>query len=156
MLKPALTALLLLAAPAAGWAQSCPPPTLQVLRNGQPVPATGSALPASALLRLTPAPGCAAAAGYRATGAEVSLIRRGRPVLATLLVEQPQLDLRPFQSVAQPGDHLYVFIPYQNLRVVAADGTARPYVKPKPASTQIDLTTDESRGISFKWLLTQP
>jgi hypothetical protein len=128
-------------------------PVLKVLHNGQEVPATGSPLPASAHMRLVSAPGCPAGGSYRATGAEVTLIRAGRPVLPIMLVSQSRLDLRPLQRVAQPGDHLFVFIPYENLLVVAADGSQRPYAKPAPKPGKLDLAPSDAKGISFKWLI---
>ncbi|WBA42421.1 hypothetical protein [Hymenobacter canadensis] len=145
-----------LAATAATAQTDCSAPVLQVLHNGQAIPATGSALPASAQMRLVPAPGCPAAGSYCATGAEVTLVRAGRPVLPIMLVPQSRLDLRPLQRIAQPGDHLFVFIPYENLLVVAADGSQRPYAKPTPKPGRLDLTPDDAKGISFKWLIVQP
>jgi hypothetical protein len=132
---------------------NCSAPMLKVLQNGQEVPATGSPLPASAQMRLVPAPGCPAAGSYRATGAEVTLVHAGRPVLPTMMVSQSRIDLRPFQRIAQPGDHLFVFIPYKNLRVVAADGSQAPYANPIPKPGKLDIATDQARGVSFKWLV---
>lgn len=107
-------------------------------------------------MRLVPAPGCPAADSYRATGAEVTLVRAGRPVLPIMLVPQSRLDLRPLQSIAQPGDHLFVFIPYKNLLVVSADGSQRPYAKPAPKPNRLELAPNDAKGISFKWLIIQP
>ncbi|MBC6699201.1 hypothetical protein [Hymenobacter sp. BT190] len=156
MVKVLLTVCSCLIATAAIAQVNCSVPVLKVLHNGQEVPATGGPLPASAQMRLMPAPGCQQASSYRATGAEVTLIRAGRPVLPIMLVSQSRLDLRPFQQVAQPGDHLFVFIPYKNLLVVAADGSQSSYAKPTPKPGKPDLAPNDAKGISFKWLIIRP
>jgi hypothetical protein len=156
MYKIFFTMLGCLAATAAVAQTDCSAPVLQVLHNGQAIPATGSALPASAQMRLVPAPGCPAAGSYRATGAEVTLVRAGRPVLPIMLVSQSHLDLRALQRVARPGDHLFVFIPYENMLVVAADGSQRPYAKPTPKPDRPKLAPNDAKGVSFKWLIVPP
>ncbi|GGG40710.1 hypothetical protein GCM10011378_16180 [Hymenobacter glacieicola] len=58
----------------------------------------------------------------------------------------------------QSGDQLLIFIAYQNLALVAADGALTPLLaKPvSPGPGQLDLQTDESKGISFRWVLRKP
>jgi hypothetical protein len=158
LLKTLLLPLLLVATAAPAAAQTdCAQPALKMLLNGKEIPATGHPMAPSVRLRVAPAPGCPTAVSYRVSSAELTLTRGGRPLLPTRSVRQPRVDLRALMSVAQPGDHIYVFIPYQNLSVVAADGSQQPYLPPgltKPPPGQIiDLRTDESRGISFSWLL---
>ncbi|UOQ50878.1 hypothetical protein [Hymenobacter cellulosivorans] len=152
-------ASLLLLAPAAVFAQTdCAKPVVQLLRSGQPLPATAIALPAAATLRVAPDAGCPAQA-YRFRHAEVTLVRNGRPVLPILLVEKPQADLRPFLNYYQTGDQLRVFIAYQNVATVAADGTLTPLLPAKDAQRQpgqLDLRAGESKGISLYLPLTKP
>ncbi|TGE29226.1 hypothetical protein [Hymenobacter metallicola] len=154
----ALLAPLLLLAPAAFAQSDCAKPVVQLLRNGQPLAATASALPAAATLRVAPDAGCPAQE-YRFRHAEVTLMRHGRPVLPILLVEKPQADLRPFLSYYQTGDQLNIFIAYQNVATVAADGTLTPLLPAKAARrqpSQLDLRTTDSKGISFSLPLAKP
>ncbi|MFD1468384.1 hypothetical protein ACFQ48_09115 [Hymenobacter caeli] len=122
------------------------------------VPAAGSALALRATLQVQADPACPTPARYAFGSAELTLVRRGRPVLPTRRTTQPQVDLRALAKACQPGDHLYIFIPYASLAVVAADGQQRPYRqlrRPQPGRSSIDLSTEESKGISFNWLLTK-
>lgn len=157
MLKNLFLPFLFLASASAATAQTgCASPVVKVLRNGVEIPATGSAMAPIVRLQITSDPECAENISYRVTTAEITLVRNGRPLLPTLLVKQPQADLRGFLRHAQPGDHVYVFIPYKNLRVVAADGTLLPFLPPaKAKSRQLDVATDGAKGIGFNWLLLQ-
>lgn len=155
MLKNLFLPLILLAS-AATAQTGCPKPVVKVLRNGEEVPATGSALAPSVTLQVTPAAECPEPVSYRFSSAELTLVRRGRPVLPAMRVRQPQADLRAFMGAYQPGDHIFVFVPYQSLFVVAADGSQQPYPRPKrtsPKPGQFDISTDEAKGIGFNWLL---
>jgi hypothetical protein len=61
-------------------------------------------------------------------------------------------------QVYEPGDRIHIFIPYQHVVVVTVNGAVQPYQQPirTPAhGRQFDLRTDEAKGISFNWLLTQ-
>lgn len=159
MVKNRLLPLLLLATAAAPAAAQtdCARPTLTILRNGKEIPATGSPMASSVLLRVSPEAGCPTEVSYHVSSAELTLLRGGRPLLPSKSVRQPRVDLRALLRIAQPGDRIYVFIPYQNLSVVLPDGSQRPYLppqltKPKPGQI-IDLRTDPSKGIGFSWLL---
>ena len=69
------------------------------------------------------------------------------------------MSLAPWRGNYQPGDHIYVFIPYQKLIVVSPDGTKQPYLtakRKKLVGEPLDIRTDESKGLTFKWLLLQP
>ncbi|RPD44896.1 hypothetical protein DNI29_19540 [Hymenobacter sediminis] len=93
---------------------------------------------------------------YQVSSAYLTLTRRGRPVLPSLTATQPTVDLRAWVAASQPGDHINVFIPYQNLTVVFANGTRRPYLPStaKPSRPHpLDIRTDAAKGISFNWLL---
>ncbi|WP_157547513.1 hypothetical protein [Hymenobacter sp. DG25A] len=158
MLRNLLLPLLFLttASVAAAQAGGCPKPVLKVLRNGVEIPATGSAMAPGIRLQITSDPECREKVSYRVTAAEITLVRGGRPLLPTLLVKQPQADLRGFMPHSRSGDYVYVFIPYKNLRVVSADGTLQPYLPPasaKSESRQRDVTPDAAQGIVFKWIL---
>ena len=157
MLKNLFLPLLFLATTSAATAQtSCAAPVVKVLRNGVEIPATGSPMAPGVRLQITPDPACTEKISYRVAAAEVTLMRNGRPLLPTLLVKQPQADLRGFLRHAQPGDRIYVFIPYKNLRVVLPDGTQQPFLLPvpaKPKPRQLDLETEAAKGISFCWIL---
>ncbi|WP_375436378.1 hypothetical protein [uncultured Hymenobacter sp.] len=155
MRKQTILALALLTLTGEVTAQSeCPKPQLRVLREGKPVPLTGSAFASSVTLEVTPDPACSEPVRYRVSSAELTLVRNRRPLLAALVAREPRVDLRPLASLCKPGDRIQVFIPYQNLTIVSADGSRWPYPRPKLAKAgQFDLVTDESRGISFSWLL---
>ena len=154
-------ALLLLAGGGAARAQAgCPPPVLKVVLDSQEVPATGAAFAPKVTLAVGPDPACAEGGNYRFREAEVTLLRGRRPVLSTLLVHRPEIDLKYLTGIAQPGDRIHVFVSYKNLFVVAADGRLRPYLRPELSPGQQTgvgnaLLTDEARGISFNWRLVQ-
>ena len=160
-MKQVIFALVLLVPIGASMAQSpCPPPVVKVLRGKQEVPSTGAAFAAHVLLAVVPNPACVDGGTYRFREAEVTLLRGRRPVLATLLVHQGEADLTALTSHAQPGDRLYVFVPYKHLFLVATDGTLRPYRRPspdakEPTGIEAALLTDEAKGISFNWQLTR-
>jgi hypothetical protein len=61
-------------------------------------------------------------------------------------------------SAYQSGDHVFVFIAYQNIAVVAPNGSLQPYraKSKKSNSGKLDLETDDSKSISFKWPLLKP
>ena len=159
LLKHVLLAAVVLAATSVAYAQpDCPKPVLKVLRDQVEVPATGSALASCATLQVQADPACPTPVRYAFGSAELTLVRRGRPVLPTRRATRPQVDLRALTAVAQPGDHLYIFIPYASLTILAADGQQRPYQqpqRPQPRHPSVDLSPDESKGISFNWLLTK-
>lgn len=155
MLKKFLLPLLFLAATASAVAQtSCAPPVLKVFCNGEEIPATGGPMARVVRLQVTPDADCPEPVSYQVSNAQVTLIRRGRPVLPSLSVKQPTVDLRAWVSVCQPGDHINVFIPYQNLTMVAANGARRPYLPPAAKPSQpLDIRTDAAKGISFNWVV---
>jgi hypothetical protein len=157
MLRKLLLPLLCGLGTPAARAQDCPPPALKVLLKSGEVSAAGTPWNPLVTLRVSSAAGCAEPVRYRFKDAQVSLIRNGHPVLPTLLVSQPRADLSDFTRYCRPGDHLYILIPYSNLVVVDAAGNRRPYVKPKgkAEAEKVDITTDESKGIVFSWLLTR-
>lgn len=160
MLPKLFLPLLFFATSSAATAQSdCATPIIKLLRNNVEVPATGSVLFPSVTLRVIPDAGCPMQGNFRFRNAQLTLVRHGRPLLGSMLVNQPQVDLRSLVGMHQSGDHLHVFIAYENLAVVGANGKLTPYlqtkpVKPKPG--QLDLITDEAKGISFKWPLVKP
>ncbi|GAA3929145.1 hypothetical protein [Hymenobacter algoricola] len=159
MLKHLLPILILLAraAPATRAQTSCALPVLKVVLKSGEVTAAGAPWNPLVTLRVGSAADCPEPVRYRFKDAQVSLIRNGRPVLPTLLISQPWADLSVFTSSCRPCDHLYVLIPFQNLIVVDAAGNQRPYGKPKAktGAEKLDITTDEFKGVVFKWLLTR-
>ncbi|HEX8424666.1 hypothetical protein [Hymenobacter sp.] len=160
MLTKLFLPLLFLGATSAATAQpGCAVPAIKLLRDNVEVPATGSALFPSVTLRVIPDAGCPAQGNFRFRNAELTLVRHGRPLLPNMLVNQPQVDLRSLLSMYQPGDHLVVFIAYENLAIVGADGKLKPYLQTKPVKPKpghLDLLTDEAKGISFNWPLVKP
>ncbi|WP_460615468.1 hypothetical protein [Hymenobacter seoulensis] len=148
--------LLLLLLPFFASAQSgCPTPEIKLLHNNQELPARSLSLVPDLTLRVVAA-GCPEQR-FRFRNAQVTLVRRGRPVLPSKLVSQPQLDLSAWQRAYEPGDQLTIFIPYQDLAVVAPDGTLQRYATaPKPSSGHIDLRTDNAKGLSFTWPQAKP
>ncbi|GAB3823705.1 hypothetical protein [Hymenobacter jeollabukensis] len=151
MYSKLFTALALLVASGNARAQTnCPAPALSVLRDNQPVPATGSALAPAVTLELKPNPQCPPEMRYQFTHAEVTLMRGIRPATPTLIAAKPELSLSAFMPLYQDGDWLYIFIPYKNLRVVGADGQAQPYTAPV---TGADSNADN--GIGFSWPLSR-
>jgi len=159
MLKKLFLLAVLLATASAATAQAdCSKPVLKLLHNGEEISAAGSALFLLVRLQILSEPECPDQVSYRARNAELTLVRGGRPLMPTILVRQPQVDMRPWMNTYQPGDHINVFIAYENLIVVSADGQQRPYVKPLPKLSKFphfDLRTDDSKGISFTWRLVQ-
>ncbi|QIX60386.1 hypothetical protein FY528_00220 [Hymenobacter lutimineralis] len=136
----------------------CALPTLKLFQDGVEMPADARALARPVTLRVLPAPGCPAAV-YRFRHAEVTLVRRGRPVLPTLRVEKPQADLQSFLRYYQTGDQVVIFIAYQNLALVAADGSLQPLAAAPPRLSkprQLDLQTEDSRGLFLRWPRLQP
>ncbi|TGD82484.1 hypothetical protein [Hymenobacter wooponensis] len=127
---------------------SCPKPVMKVFRNQQEVPATGAALVPQVTLQVSPNPACAEKVSYQFKDAELTLIRGRRPLLPTKRVSQSSVDLSDMMKLAQPGDRVYVFVPYKNLMVVSADGKRTPY--PVPA-----LTPEQENGIGFNWPVVQ-
>ncbi|WP_400191460.1 hypothetical protein [Hymenobacter sp. B81] len=136
---------------------SCPPALVQVvLPGGEVVPAAGAPMQGLITLQVVPNPECPGAAAFRFRNAEYTLVRNGRPVLPTFNLRQPQADLRPIMRAARPGDQVHVFIAYQNLGIVAADGRVQLYQPPAPPTDkrgQVDLIPDAAKGISFNWKL---
>lgn len=127
----------------------CPPPEVSVWRNNRPVPRDGAPFARLVRLRVSPGAGCPANVRYQFTEAQVTPIRDGRPLTPTKLLRQSTANLGEMGPSVRPGDRLHVFIPYDKLVVVAADGTQTPYPIPKGG-------TDEDEGISFDWLLVKP
>ncbi|UYZ64688.1 hypothetical protein [Hymenobacter weizhouensis] len=156
MLKKPLLLLPLACASVAAAQTKCAVPVLKLLRNGQEIPATGSAPAPTVTLQVAAEPGCPSPASYRFRQAQATLVRQGRPVLPALLITQPQADLTPLLRAARPGDQVYVFIPYGSLVTVAADGKQQPYQPPQAAPSRtrpLDLQTDQAKGINFVWKL---
>jgi len=154
MLKAPLLLVLSLIATAATAQTSCDKPVITLLRNNQELPATGGALATSITIRVAPAAGCPEQR-YRFRNAQITLVHHGRPALPSLVANEEAVNLRPFSSY-ESGDQVVVFIAYQDLATVAADGSIRPYLAARAAklkSGQFDLKTDESKGISFNWSL---
>lgn len=156
MRKLARIAACLLATIGSARAQSsCPPPTLKVLCNNQEVPPAGAPIVPHAFIRITPSLDCPGAVRYEFKEAQLTLSRGPRPYLPTKTVHQADINMLDFARTYQPGDRLYIFIPYRSLVVVAADGSKSPYLPPvRPTkSTGVDLSTDQQNGIGFSWLL---
>lgn len=159
MLKTLCLPLLLLTTSASAQTD-CAKPVIRLLHNGQEISsAVGSALLPSVTLQVVPDAECPEGQRYRFRKAETTLVRKGRPALPTMILSQPQLDLRPIQKHYQAGDYLLVFIAYQNLALVASDGSLTPLLSLKDARSkpgQIDLRPDDAKGISFRWPLQKP
>lgn len=127
----------------------CPPPEVSVWRNNQPVPRGGAPFARLVRLRVSSAPGCPAPVHYLFTEAEVTPIRDGRPLTPTKLVRQSTGNLSEMGQYVQPGDRIFVFIAYDKLVVVDADGMQSPYARLKGGA-------NKANGISFDWLLVKP
>jgi hypothetical protein len=162
MQKPShlLKNILLAVAPLAGASGAaaqigCPGPVLKVLHDQVQVPAAGSALAPSITLQVQPGPKCPSQAHYTFSRADLTLVRDKRPLLPTLRTEQPQVDLRAFMQASQPGDRIFIEIPYANLVVVAADGKQQPYRHPGRPQPKGTPPADELGGLVFSWLITQ-
>ncbi|MDU0371625.1 hypothetical protein ACFPAF_14565 [Hymenobacter endophyticus] len=154
---PLLAALLCLATSATAQT-TCARPIIQLLHNEQPIAAAGSALVPVVTLRVEPEAGCPAQE-YRFRHAQVTLVRRGRPVLPSKRVQDSELNLQALLRTYQTGDHLLIFIAYQDVALVSSSGTLVPLATAKdakPKTGQLDLRTDDSKGISFRWLLQRP
>jgi hypothetical protein len=87
-------------------------------------------------------------------------VRGRRPLFPTKLIRQPEVELTELRGIAQPGDRIYIFVPYKNLVVVSAAGEERPYLTPALTTGQrkgaaTNPVTDEVKGIGFVWLLVQ-
>ena len=160
-MKQVLLALILFAPAGEVAAQThCPPPVIKVLRGTQEIPSAGAPFAAKVRLAVFPNPACAEGGTYQFREAEVTLLRGRRPALPTLLVHRGEADLRALTRIVQPGDRIHVFVWYKNLFRVATDGTLRPYRSPlpdanEPKGIEAALVTDEAKGISFDWQLTQ-
>lgn len=136
MLKQLFLPLLFLTTATAATAQgNCAKPVLKLLRNNLEIAATPSPLVAAVTLQVAPEPGCPPQS-YRFRHAEITLVRKGRPALPTMVVETPQLDLRTFVQYYQTGDQLLVNISYQNLALVAPGGTLTPLLPAKRRQAQ--------------------
>ncbi|WP_324678379.1 hypothetical protein [Hymenobacter sp. GOD-10R] len=132
---------------------------LKVLSNNQEIPATGSALVPRVRLRVTSPDDCAEQGHYRFRNALITVVRRGRPVIPSMIVNQPDVNLVPWTKYCQPGDHITFFISYHDIAVVAADGSLQPYSLPKRGEIKgekFDIRTDQAKGISFTWPLLKP
>lgn len=127
----------------------CPPPQVSVWRNNKPVPPGGAPFARLVHLRVGPGPGCPLTGQLRFTEAEVTPLRDGRPVTPTKVVRQSAGNLSELGRYVQPGDRIHVFVAYDKLVVVAADGSQTPYPRPKGGPNQ-------AKGISFDWLLVNP
>ena len=149
MTKPFLVLLTLLTAAGSAMAQTnCATPFVQVLRGGDVVTAAGSPLAPSVTLRLQPHAQCPAGQSYQFKDAELTLVRGRRPLLPPLRVNQPEVDLSAWMKEAQPGDRIFVFVPYKSLVVVTPDGKQQPYA-------QSEWQDPTKPGIGFNWLLVQ-
>ncbi|UOG76383.1 hypothetical protein MTX78_07225 [Hymenobacter tibetensis] len=139
-------------------AQPACTPVVRVLHGNLEIPATGSALLPRVTLQVTPDAACPNAVRYQFRSAELTLVRRGRPLLPAIRAHQPQVDFTAWMQVYEPGDRIHIFIPYQHVVMVTANGVAQLYQPPTQAQVQgkkFDLRTDQAKGISFNWLLTQ-
>lgn len=157
-----LLPLMFLLVPFAAHAQpSCPVPQIQVLRDGQLIPATGGPPAPKVTVRVAPDPACADQSSFRFRNAKLALMRRKRPVLPIMILNQPDADLSGLLSAAQPGDRIHVFILYKDLLLKTTSGKQVPYASLiqgiKPSYSQYDLgTIDGAQGISFTWPLLRP
>ncbi|OON67125.1 hypothetical protein [Hymenobacter sp. CRA2] len=138
-------ALLAVVRPVAGQT-GCALPVVKVLRNNQEVPRSGAPLAPKVTLQVDPAPECPRSSSYRFTDAELTLVRGRRPLVPSIHANGPDVDLSAWMKLVQPGDRIYVFVPYKSLVVVAADGTPQPFPQPK-------LEADSQNGIGFNWAL---
>ena len=127
----------------------CPPPEVSVWRNNQPVPRGGAPFARLVRLRVRPGAGCPATVRYAFTEAEVTPLRDGRPLMQTRHVRQATSNLGELRPYLQPGDRIHVFIAFDKLVVVAADGTQTPYPRPNGVA-------GKAQGISFDWVLVNP
>ena len=158
MLKLLLPLLLLLLTALTPVQTDCTRPVIRLLHASQPVLATGSPLLPEVRLEVAPAAGCPEQR-YRFRNIELTLLRNGRPVLPTRVVQTAQLDLRSFRQFYATGDQLVLFIAYHNLALVSAEGELTPLRtlrEARAASGLLDLRTEDSRGISFRWVLHRP
>ena len=148
MRKSAQIAACLLAATSASLAQApCPPPTLKVLCNNREVLPAGAPIVPRAFLRIVPGPGCAAVR-YEFKEAELTLMRGSRPLLATRTVRKADINMLDFARTYQPGDRLYIFIPFRSLVVVAVDGSKAPYRPPaRPPNPPESTSAPTSRTV---------
>ena len=137
----------------------CSAPTLKVVSNNQEIPAAGSAFTPRVMLRVTSPDDCPKQVRYRFRNAQLTLVRHGRPVVPSLVVSQSEVSLGLWMKYCQPGDHINMFIAYQDVAIVAADGSLQLYSPPKRGELKgpkFDIRTDESKGLSFTWLLLKP
>lgn len=158
MPNPLLLIFLFLTTTSTALAQTdCPVPRIEVLRNGQAVPAAGAPPAAKVTVRVMPDPACPDQASFRFRNARLTLMRGTRPLLPTFLLNRPDADLSGLLRAAQPGDRIHVFIFYKDLLLKTATGEQIPYAslieQVKSSHGQVDLRTDEAQGISFTWHL---
>ncbi|MCC2547790.1 hypothetical protein LJY25_15165 [Hymenobacter sp. BT175] len=139
--------LLALLASTAAVAQSACPPVVKAWSNNQPVPAKGAPFAGKLRLRVSSAPGCPANVRYYFKEAQVTPMRGPLPLTPTRIMTDSTGDVTWMGQHTKPGDRLYVFIPYDQLMMVAADGKRTPY--PVPAG-------EAGKGISFDWVLLKP
>ncbi len=144
-----LLLLTLLASTAAVAQSACPPPVVRVWVNNQPVPGSGAPLAKQMRLRVSPGPGCPTNVRYLFREAQVTPLRGPRPLTPTLVMTDSTADLTYFGKYSQPGDRINVFIPYDKLVVVSADGKQTPYPLPTGAAAK-------AKGIRFDWVLLKP
>ncbi|WP_324671356.1 hypothetical protein [Hymenobacter sp. GOD-10R] len=127
-----------------GWAlaqSNCSVPVLKALENNQEVDVAGSALPASITLVLAKKAGCASDVTYQFTGAELTLVRSKRPLLPTMLVNSPEVDLAEFRKVYQTGDRLYIEVPGRSITIAST------------ANKNDKVPLPENQGAAINWLL---
>lgn len=158
MLTVLLPLLCLITSASAQVPVPCARPVLKLLRGSQEIPAAASALVPTVTLRVVAEAGCPEQQ-YRFRHVQVTLVRRGRPVLPTTRLENAELNLQGLLNTYQTGDHLLVFVAYQDVALVSPNGSLTPLaaaqdVNPRPG--QLDLRTDDSRGLSFRWMLRKP
>jgi hypothetical protein len=158
MMKQVLiAAAFLVTAPIASAQTDCSTPVMKLLSDGKEIPATSNPFPPRMTLQVASEAGCPDQRfGFKK--AELTLVRRGLPVLPSTIVSGPEdkMTLLEERRAYQPGDRLHAFIYYQNLFIVSADGKKMPYPRPKatvPNRGKLDLRTDEAKGISFNWEL---
>ncbi|OUJ72314.1 hypothetical protein BXP70_18825 [Hymenobacter crusticola] len=137
----------------------CSAPILKVLSNNQEIPATGSVLTPQITLRVTSPDDCSEQVHYRFRNALMTLVRRGRPVIPSSIVNQSNVNLAQWMKYCQPGDRITLFISYHDIAIVKANGSLQPYAQPKPEDLKgqkFDIRTEQAKGISFTWPLLKP
>lgn len=105
-------------------AKPCAAPNLHLFSGTKEIKATGTALVPKFTLALTKNPACTENITYRIKGAEATLVRARKVVVAPQTLSGQTIDISTWAKEFKPGDQVYVEVVV--VEAMGADGKPHP------------------------------